>query len=390
MKNRVFIHGFLLIVAFTLGRYVLPSPASGITGISDEAVEAYRRGDLSKSPSISSRTIRKSPDQKKVVAERVAGALGQEMLIEDYFQRHRRIMERLDDIDASNWQEVYDEFRNTTRDFNIENDELWPKMLVKIGQEAGEEALNHWISEDQERYQEHLLHVMWGWAMADPLAAVQFYRSNTDLSPETKFRLLSRVAGGIALTNPGELAPFIATLSEEEQNQTIGHSVWNLIHGGGIERANDWLDDMEQNNFTEQFKTRSFQEVARAVTKRIAGTGGEPGQEWFARYGSSDYMTPGLVGEAAAAFRNEHSLDGLEFLKTASDFPALRESQTNPPGLPAVIQNAANHDPDQLAQWLEKNRDAPFYPAAAQHYGAALDRAGFAGEAAKWREEAGE
>lgn len=96
---------------------------------------------------------------------------------------------------------------------------------------------------------------IYGWAMKDPLAAGNWYRENPDINPRFRAELLSRVVGGIALTHPEKLTDFLATLSEQEQIRTVGHSVWNLLHGGGITEVNRWLDEIQGGDWPESLKS---------------------------------------------------------------------------------------------------------------------------------------
>lgn len=125
-----------------------------------------------------------------------------------------------------------DQFAAVTRDTGRLNDDLWPKMLIRVGQVAGKEALNDWLEQDFEGFETHAQQALYGWAMKDPQAAGEWYLNTEGIRDRLHGELLSRVIGGIALMNPGELTKFAASLSEDEQVRSVGHSVWNLMKNG--------------------------------------------------------------------------------------------------------------------------------------------------------------
>lgn len=158
------------------------------------------------------------------------------------------------------------------------------------------------------------------------------------------------------------------------------------MHG----RANQWLDEVQSGNFPEKMKGTSFKQVADAVTKKMGGVNEELGIQWFARYGDSPHMSERLITSAAMGFRNQKAIQGLDFLKTAVDFPALQQSREGPQALGMVISNSDRHDPAQLEQWLEQNREVPFYATASELYLGVLDRMGETERAAEWKTRSGE
>lgn len=360
--KKAFLPTLLVIAAFFAGRYLFPSSetTAPADGEPDETALGIHQSSRRRTSSSGGQTA----SERQLDPGEVPAALYQDLLIADYFESHRAIMNRLAQMDASNWQEMLEQFQKVTRETGIRHDEIWPNVLQRIGQVAGREAIDRWMADDPTKYRFHMLQAMWGWSMTDPAGVIAYYPDLATLDPKFRNEMFSRMIGGLALTNHEELLRFVSTLPEEEQNLSVGHSVWNLMKGGGIERTNRWLDDVQNGSFPERMKSNSFQQVAQAIIKNMRGLGAQSGIEWFQRYQNSPHLSKELIADAASSFRNENTLQSLEFLKTAVDFPVLSDVSENPPGLTAAVLNSTRHDRTEVERWLQENQNAPFYKAA--------------------------
>ena len=377
-----------------MGRYIFPSPTSGVTGISPElvatAVEWEMQGlgvdDLK--PTKSRRSLN---ERSQTPSKEVAKGFYEDLRTVDPIELDRRIMARMFDVDASNWEEVLDQFANITRDTGRTHAQWWGRMLIRVGQVAGEPALNSWLEKGLKEHETQAQAALYGWAMTDPKRAQDWFLNMGEVDEGMRLGLLSWVVGGISLKNPELLTGFVALLPEEDQIRTVGHSVWNLMQAGGIERTSAWVDEIQNGDWSPAIKKRSFDEVTKAVSKSVSsGAGVESSAKWFQDHRDSEFMTAGWIGSAAERHRLDFSVKGLDFLRETVDFPAMAGLESSPPGLAAVISNAFNHDPVMVESWLLENGSVPFRNQAIEQFASILESQGKVAKADEWRTRLGE
>ncbi|MES2920504.1 MAG: hypothetical protein V4819_03100 [Verrucomicrobiota bacterium] len=385
LNHKTLVAGAALMLAFIAGRYLLPDPTSGFTGLpaeTVEAVQAWKRAGVDDTELAPRKDMRRRIDRLHTAPSRVSSAVNQALLLGDPVEQNQRITDYITKVDASNWKAVVEQFRQITRQTGRTHEHLWRIMMLRVGQVAGEEAINDNLArggplEDR---------ILVGWAMADPAAARAWWESTGKTDEKTDPRLLQFLTGGMAVNDPAQTREFLSNLSEADKLSCVESVIWNTLQRNGLDSANAWLDHELANPTSTEVTRRTFDEVAKnALRTGVGKQGPDPIADWFQRYGTSQYVSANHVASAADQYKGEASVRGLDFLLNVADLPAVREQAGNPPGLSSVIKRAYQGDPGGLESWLLANPSAPFRNRAIQSYADQLESHGDSARGAEWR-----
>lgn len=368
LEKRNLVTGLGMLLAFVAGRYLLPEPRSGFTGLPWDVVEAVqawkgagvRDGELApKAP------MRRRIDRLQTRPDRIPMAVVASLQVGDPVEQHQRITDHLAKIDAGNWRDVIDKFQSVSHQTGRRHDDLWNLTMVRIGQIAGAEAIEEMKRRGFEQDQ-----VFYGWAMAYPDAARTWMETPGNTPPDKRGQYLDQLVSGMAIADPGTAMKYMATLPEDQQKSCARDLVHNLVQGNGVESASQWLDQVLDSPASDDFALWAFNEVVGIVTSTSSPDSTGPGfaLEWFKRYADSGYITPEEVGLVAARYQGEYAAKGLDFLQAANNLPVLQDHLANPPGLSKVIQNIYQNDPAAIDRWLNANPTAAFHDTASEIY----------------------
>jgi len=365
---------FALLGGLLLGRYLLPDPASGLTGLPPEVVEAIRSGKLNEaSPSSGNSTAalpRRRDGHVQTQVDPIPHRVGQTLALGDTVARVQQVTSDLQKMDASNWKQVIDQFEIISHQTGRTHPDLWKLAMMRVGQVAGAAGIEDIKARGFEQDQ-----VFYGWAMADPAAAQAWFEEKGHEDPHAlQFR--QQLVEGMAVADPAKAMSYFATLSESDQQSCATDLVNGLVRTAGVDAASQWLDQVLASGASQGMSKRAFDEVAQLVAKTskpdVTGLGFA--QDWFLRYKDSPYITSEEIGTAASRFQGQYALNGLDFLMTMNQLPVVQGQSDNPPGLAQVMQNAYAHDPQKLEKWLQQNATAPFSEQASQIYASLRDK----------------
>lgn len=367
LERRNLLTGSALLLAFIIGRYLLPDPTSGLTGLPSgvvDAVRAWKGAGVSEAELAPRAPMRRRIDRLQTKSDHIPAAVAQALKVGDPVEQHQRITDHLAKIDASNWESVINQFQFVSHQTGRTNDELWNLTMVRIGQVAGESAMKEMRARGFDQDQ-----ILYGWAMANPAAAKQWMET-TGKTDKARGKFLQQLISGLAVADPSLATQYISTLDEGEQRFCTGSLVKTLIQANGIDSANQWLDQVLASPASPELARQAFDEVAGWVARTSTPDASGPGfaQDWFLRYGNSELITTDTVGNAAARYQGEYAVNGLDFLLALDQLPTLQQYSEYPPGLESVIQNAYRANPESLEKWFQNHPSAPFREGAMQYY----------------------
>jgi hypothetical protein len=367
LERRTLLTGFALLLAFIIGRYLLPDPTSGLTGLPGgvvDAVRAWKGAGVSEAELAPRAPMRRRIDRLQTKSDHIPAAVAQALRVGDPVDHHQRITDYLAKIDTANWEAVIDQFQFVSHQTGRTDDDLWNLAMVRIGQIAGESAMTEMRARGFDQDQ-----ILYGWAMTDPGAAKEWMET-TGKTDKARGRFLQQLISGLAVADPALATQYMSTLDESEQRFCTGSLVKTLIQGGGIDSASHWLDQVLVSPASPELARQSFEEVARSVARTSTPDASGPGfaQDWFLRYGNSEWITTDTIGTAASRYQGEYAVNGLDFLLAVNKLPVLQQHSDYPPGLESVIQNAYRASPESLEQWFQTHPSAPFRDGAMRYY----------------------
>lgn len=368
LEKRTLATGLGLLLAFIAGRYLLPEPRSGFTGLPGEVVDAvlaWKGAGVLKGELAPEAPMRRRIDRLHTRPDRIPAAVVASLQVGDPVEQHQRITDHLTKIDASNWRDVIDRFQSASHQTGRRHDDLWKLTMVRIGQIAGADAI-----EEMKRRGFDQDQIFYGWAMASPDAARTWMETPGNTPPDKNGQYLRQLVSGMAIADPGTAMKYMATLPEDQQKSCAKDLVQNLVQGNGVDSASQWLDQVLDSPASDDLALWAFNEVVGIVTTTSAPDSTGPGfaLEWFKRYADTGFITPDEVGSVAARYQGEYAASGLDFLQSASTLPVLQDRLANPPGLSTVIRNIYQSDPAAIDRWLQANPTAAFHDSAAKIY----------------------
>lgn len=192
-----------------------------------------RQTDTNSSPS--SRQLKELV--RRSSSDQIPGLLKQALLINDRLEQREIVTELCKRIDSSNWQDVFNTFKQVTAETGIQNEPDWELARMMCARNVGQPVIDHWLANDQD---DNLTQTFWYWSQSDPTLAKSWLEKNDSTNPGLRDRLLHVLVGGTTQNNPDGGRAMMQSLTPQERTSILGHFVWNLRQSDTIDGVVDW------------------------------------------------------------------------------------------------------------------------------------------------------
>jgi hypothetical protein len=234
-----------------------------------------------------------------------------------------------------------------------------------------------------------------GWAMRDPIGALQAYEETSARLPSFSEDLFLNMLTGWVYSGEGGLDEYIAGLSNQRQEMGVTRVAGKLMRNGGAEAAMSWVNSIVRNDaYEKKFKKRAFRRGIRIVGRwdpELAAT-------WAMEHEGQGYAVdaPRIVagrwgsrdGRAAMQWVRDHPSEELRGLAVHEAFRTWSksdrkgavewlESETltafHDPAIIFYAKDLSNRAPEEAIVWCERiltsdRRLRCLAPAAAKWY----------------------
>ena len=273
------------------------------------------------------------------------------------FERYRDISAFTAHITKENWREVLEAFavqrRTEGRKYNG-TAELH-MVLERIGELAGQEALNQYAAMGDDDTREICKYVAQAWSKKDPQAAVAWYQQ---LPPAKQQQVHDGMMASLIHTNLPEAVELAMQGTVPMQQSDAGVIMKVALKEQGFDAAEKLLAGVEQRSeMADASKGSLFLKLAQRKIKDAAAAG-DPFRalDWYGQYVGKTYMGPGstsLVMLSAAASDPGKALRWLQ-----SQGAALTPTQRDA-AYPALARGWQQQSADGLANWLTAHSEDP-------------------------------
>jgi hypothetical protein len=205
-----------------------------------------------------------------------------------------------------------------------------------------------------------------GWAMRDPIGALQAYKETRARVPSLSEDLFLDMLTGWLYSGEGGLDEYLAGLPNVSQDKAIARVTAKLMRSGGADATMPWVNSIVRNEaYENKFKKRVFRRGIRIVGRfdpeRVA--------VWAMEHEGHVYAVdaPRIVAGAWG------SRDGRAAMQWVRDHPA---EELRAPAVREVFRTWLKSDREGAVEWLESETLTAFHDPAIDFYAKDLrDRA---------------
>jgi len=172
-----------------------------------------------------------SPEQRAVLVEHAA--LSSPLRT----SRFMSMMAALDQVRPETWQGMWEEFKRQTSEDGRVHEVEWSLFMNRVGEIDGAAAMEFFEKNGQPEYTFNRREILFGWAAADPQAAVRWMDSQPPNSPNQELK--QTLMSGIVQSDPDMAISLLSKTSGNAGVKMAQTMVDDLIQAKGI----DWTMD---------------------------------------------------------------------------------------------------------------------------------------------------
>lgn len=281
---------------------------------------------------------------------------------EDPIEKELLMAECLLHMDGSNWSELLAAFTDATGSRGKDQDGAWKHCLLKAGQVAGEEAMDHWRDKGLDKLRDEPWHTLYGWASADPAAARAWLERCEAGGEEISSALYVALIAGSGLRDSRDTMALLESLPDKHRVPAAGHLVWNLIARGGLDELKPWLDYAHSNSDDPQLAGLGNSLRGEIEKKFIwaATTSGsaDVALRHLETLAHDPADLPGLAGRVLSGFNASKSSAGLDIVEGLKRNPRFADVTGMDQLAQRALAQAWSNDPASLDEWLQSRPDA--------------------------------
>ncbi len=300
--------------------------------------------------------IRRSPSDK------LGSLMFRAIECSDPIEKELLMAECLMFMDASNWSDLLRAFADATGTTGKDQYGAWKHCLMRSGQVAGQDAMDHWRKTGFIGRSDEPWHTIYGWASVDPDAARQWLRNAETEGEGISSALYQALIAGSALHDSGKTMALLESLPEARRNSAAGHLVWNLTARGGLDELKPWLEYARKHADHPELANLAGG-LRGEIEKKFIWAGTNSGRPDLALQ-HLDFLATGPADLPALADR---MLSGFGAAKSSGGLDLVEGLLRNPrfAGLPEMgmlenraLEQAFEHNPATLDTWLRANPNA--------------------------------
>jgi hypothetical protein len=265
-------------------------------------------------------------------------------------------------MDANNFRDMLAEVERMATELGREHNEAWTLMNMRAGQVAGVTAMEAWRKQGIDSNPG--VETLYGWATADPDAALKWLEAQPELGGASRGKLLNMLCTGAVGYDRFRAQEIFAALPEQDRMNGLRNFTMAIVDSGGREAAIEWMNSVQAADKEAPY-TKA---VEKQVFDRFMLTGAHRASP-AAMVDAMEELAPHIVFDEGWLQRGmgqiRGKMEGLEMLDQISRSPVLKDL---PLLSDAAIQRAvgsAQRDPEAFQRWLAENADSPIHEKAA-------------------------
>ncbi len=300
---------------------------------------------------------------RRSTPEQLSGLMVRAIECPDPVEKELLMAECLMFMEASNWNELLDSFAEATGATGRDQYGAWKNCLMRSGQVAGEQAMNHWREKGLGGLQDEPWHTIYGWASVDPAAAKQWLERCEAEGTNPPTALYQALIAGAGLHDSKVTMNLLESLPEERRGTAAGHLVWNLTARGGLDELEPWLEyargnaeDPELAGLAGSLRGEIEKKFVWAATSSGRADLALQHLEFLADEPSD---LPSLARRMLSGFEGAKASEGLELVEGLMENPRFAELPEMAQLQRMALGQAMQGTPGGLDAWLRNNPNSP-------------------------------
>ncbi|MES2476387.1 MAG: hypothetical protein V4640_11440 [Verrucomicrobiota bacterium] len=266
-------------------------------------------------------------------------------------------------MEPSNWNKLLDAFAEATGVTGRDQYGAWKSCLMRSGQVAGEQAMNHWREKGLSGLDDEPWHTIYGWASVDPSAAKQWLERCEAEGEIPSTGLYQALIAGAGLHDSKATMNLLESLPEDRRNSAAGHLVWNLTARGGLEELKPWLEYARAHAEDPQLAGLAGS-LRGEIEKKFVWAATSSGRADLALQHLEFLATdaaelPPLAQRVLSGFEGAKSPQALELMEGLLGNPRFAELPEMAGLQQMALEQAMNGNPGSLDSWLKSHPNSP-------------------------------
>ena len=265
-------------------------------------------------------------------------------------------------MDANNFRDMLAEVERMSSELGREHNEAWTLMNMRAGQVAGVAAMEAWRKQGIDSNPG--VETLYGWATADPDAALKWLEAQPEINGGGRGKLLNMICTGAVGYDRFRAQEIYAALPEQDRMNGLRNFTMAIVDSGGREAAIEWMNSVQAADKESPYAKA----VEKQVFDRFMLTGAHRANS-AAMVDAMEDLAPHIAFDEGWLQRGmgqiRSPMGGLEMLDQISRSPVLKDL---PLLSDATLQRAvgsAQRSPEAFQRWLAENPDSPIHEKAA-------------------------
>ncbi len=283
----------------------------------------------------------------------------------DPVRRTQRIAQLLASLTAEQAPQVASSFQLARKGGNRFAEE-YRLFLRAWGKLDGAAAMNHLVpSPEFTRHSPEMLAALAGWATTNPRGALSWIEALPEKSPREN--LIFGLLDGWSMVDFAGAAAYAETRPRSTaRNQFRQLLLERSLASNGIAGAQQWFNQISNNDHNSLYKQMAFDEVIQAMLYRDPSAAAH----WIAQMGGQKFVTSKPVLKTASALAESNPAQAMHWLQTLGHL----ETKDAVAGKGRVLTQWAAKDPGAAGTWLTQQRSDGQYDSLAATFANAIAR----------------
>ena len=266
-------------------------------------------------------------------------------------------------MDDSNWNDLLESFAEATGATGRDQYGAWKNCLMRSGQVAGEQAMNHWREKGLGGLRDEPWHTIYGWASVDPTAAKQWLERCEAEGGNPPTALYQALIAGAGLHDSKVTMNLLESLPEERRGTAASHLVWNLTARGGLEELKPQLEYAREHEDDQKLAGLAGS-LRKEIEKKFLWAATASGRADLALQhleflAAEPSELPSLARRVLSGFEGAKASEGLKLVEGLMKNPRFSELPEMGNLQRTALEQAMNGNPGGLDAWLRNNPASP-------------------------------
>ncbi len=263
-------------------------------------------------------------------------------------------------MDAGNFRDLLAEAERASTELGREHNEDWILMSIRAGQVGGTSAMDEWKTKGLDA--EPAVNTFYGWATADPVAALKWLEQQGEISPGARAKLLNALTTGAVAFDPDHAEKLLASLPEVDRMNCLRGFTASIVDSGGRAAAIDWLASVQSADKDGAYP----KSVEKQVFDRFMLTGAHRGSA-AAMVTALEQLAPVLPLDESWIVRGMGQIlqmratGGIEMMDQIAKSPVLQDLPLTDRAWQSAVGNAIQRNPDAVGKWLADHPTSPIF-----------------------------